>query len=83
MFLGGMHPILNDVQVPIIDQEECKKYYSIYPEYPITDNMICMGIDEGTGVCTVSISPPMMSPVCLYTRYGKGINRFGYETTLR
>ena len=54
LVLGSMVPILNDVEVPIIDQDDCRELYSVFPDFPITDNMICMGLDEGKGVCTVS-----------------------------
>ena len=52
----GIQPILNEVQVLIVEQEKCRDAYASYPEYPVTDNMICLGhINGGKGVCTVSI----------------------------
>ena len=41
---GPQNPDLYEVEVPVVDQEQCSDYYA--PE-PITDNMICAGLPEG------------------------------------
>ncbi|XP_072028166.1 uncharacterized protein [Amphiura filiformis] len=48
-----IQPFLNEVEVPVVEQEKCRDLYSTFPEYPVTDNMICLGyIEGGKGVCT-------------------------------
>ena len=41
---GEINPYLYEVEVPIVDQEQCKSYYA--PDL-ITDDMMCAGLPEG------------------------------------
>ena len=50
---GAINPYLFEVEVPIVDQEQCKSYYA--PDL-ITDDMMCAGLTEGgKDACQVSI----------------------------
>ena len=54
--LGPSESSLMEVEVPIIDSEECGDAYG--PQ-PITDNMLCAGYPEGgSGSCQVSRGGP-------------------------
>ena len=51
LFTGDYSDFLMEVEIPIVDQEECRQAYD--PE-PITDDMICAGIPkDGRDACTV------------------------------
>lgn len=64
---GQQSPVLLELQVPVIDNEDCRNYYKKIGDaataFQFGERILCAGIHRGKSTCTGDSGGPLMLPI--------------------